>query len=93
MAKIVFLPVSVIGGLLAGAISRRLFRATWGKIDKQDPPQAQHRHVRLGKLALALALDGALFRLVKGLVDHGSRLGFRRLTGAWPGEEAPDPQR
>ena len=43
-------------------------------------------------LAVALALEGAIFRLIRGLVDRGSRQGFLRLTGAWPGEERPDPR-
>ena len=44
-----------------------------------------------GKLAVSLALEGALFRLVKGLVDNGSRRGFASLTGAWPGDREPKP--
>jgi hypothetical protein len=28
--------------------------------------------------------------LVKGLFDHAARRGFARITGDWPGEEAPD---
>ena len=89
MSKVVFLPVGIGGGLLAGAISKRLFGAVWGAIDKEGPPQPQHRDVRLGKLILALAINGAVFRLVKGLVDHGARQGFQHLTGSWPGEKAP----
>jgi hypothetical protein len=41
-------------------------------------------------LAVALALEGAIFRVIRGLVDRGSRRGFMRLTGTWPGEERPD---
>jgi hypothetical protein len=92
MGKVVFLPVNIVSGLLAGVLSRRLFGAVWGAIDKEDPPQAQHRDVSLGKLVLALVIDGAVVRLVKGLVDHGSRLGFQRLTGSWPGKEGPPPK-
>jgi hypothetical protein len=44
------------------------------------------------KLAIALSLEGAIFRLVKGFFDHGARHGFERLTAAWPGEEAPEPE-
>ena len=29
---------------------------------------------------------------MRGFVDHGSRRGFARLTGSWPGEEAPEPE-
>ena len=44
----------------------------------------------LPKLAAALVIEGAIFRLVKGLFDHAARSGFARWTGAWPGEEHPD---
>ena len=40
----------------------------------------------------ALVLEGAIFRLVKGLVDHGTRTSFAKFTGSWPGEEAPEPE-
>lgn len=92
MSKVVFLPVSVGGGLLAGLIGKKLFGLLWGVIDDQEPPQPEHRDVRLGKLALALVIEGALFSLIKGFADHGSRHAFTRLTGAWPGENEPEPQ-
>lgn len=89
MGKLIFLPISIGAGLLAGAVSKKLFALLWGLIDGEEPPKAEHRRINLGKLALALVLEGALFRLVKGLVDHGARHAFRALTGGWPGEEAP----
>ncbi len=90
MSKILFVPVSVLSGLLAGVIGKRLFGAIWGLIDDQEPPKPEHRRVPLGKLVLALAIEGALFALVRGLVSHGSRQAFSRVTGAWPGEEEPE---
>jgi Protein of unknown function (DUF4235) len=92
MGKVVFLPVSVGGGLLAGLIGKKLFGLIWGLIDDQEPPESGHRRIHLGKLVLALAIEGALFSLVKGLVDHGSRRAFARITGSWPGEEEPEAQ-
>lgn len=92
MGKVIFLPVSIGGGLLAGVIAKKLFGRIWGVIDDQEPPQPQHRDIHLGKLALALTIEGALFSLVKGFVDHGSRHAFTRLTGSWPGAEAPETQ-
>ena len=44
------------------------------------------------KLALALVIDGTVFALIRGLVDHGSRLAFTRATGTWPGDEQPEKQ-
>jgi len=90
--KVVFLPISIVGGILAGLIGKKLFEAAWGLIDKEEAPEAQHRDISYGKLAAALLLEGAIFRLVRGFVDHGARHGFERLTGAWPGEEAPEPE-
>jgi Protein of unknown function (DUF4235) len=88
--KLAFIPVSILGGLLAGLIGQKVFDAIWGKVDDQEPPQPEHREVRLAKLATALIIEGAIFRLVKGLFDHAARRGFARMTGAWPGEESPD---
>jgi hypothetical protein len=90
MTKLLFLPLSIGTGILAGIISKKAFEALWSVIDDEEPPQPEHRQIPLGKLALALMIEGALVRLLKGLVDHGSRHGFARLTGAWPGEQEPE---
>ena len=88
--KIVFIPVSIVGGILAGVLGRKVFDVVWGKVDEEEPPQPDHREVDMRKLVAALVLEGAIFRLVKGLFDHGARRGFARWTGAWPGEERPE---
>lgn len=90
--KLVFLPFSVIGGILAGLIGTKIFEKIWGLIDDQEPPDAEHRRVNYVKLAVALALEGAIFRLIRGFFDHGARQGFQRFTGSWPGEEEPEPE-
>jgi Protein of unknown function (DUF4235) len=90
MAKLLFLPLSIATGLLAGLLSKKTFELIWTLIDDQEAPKPEHRHAPLGKLALALTFEGALFRLVKGFVDHTSRRGFNSLTGTWPGDEQPE---
>lgn len=87
--KLIFVPVSILGGLVAGLIGQKVFDAIWGKVDQEEPPQPDQREVRLVKLAAALIIQGAIFRLIKGLFDHAARRGFARMTGEWPGEEAP----
>jgi len=49
--------------------------------------------VSWAKLLVANALQGAIFRSVRAGADRGSRLGFYRATGIWPGEEEPDETR
>ena len=88
--KIAFLPVSILGGILAGLIARKAFDVVWGKVDEEEAPQPDHREVSLAKLAIALLIEGAIFRLVKGFFDHAIRRGFERMTGEWPGEEHPE---
>lgn len=88
--KIVFTPVSVIAGLIAGLIGQKIFERLWGLASDREPPDAQHRDIEYPKLVAALLIEGAIFRVVKGLVDHGMRVAFARSTGTWPGEEAPE---
>ena len=90
MAKILFVPVSVVGGLLAGLAAQKVFEQIWGLIDDEEPPEAEHRNISWGKLMASAALQGAIFRMAKEAADHGSRHGFASLTGAWPGQEEPD---
>jgi hypothetical protein len=85
MTKILFMPFSVIGGLLAGFVGRKAFERLWRVFDDQAAPDPTRRDVPLGKLAAALALEGATFSVVRGLFDRGSRELFRRATGRWPG--------
>ena len=88
--KALFLPISILGGLLAGIVGKKTFEAIWGRVDDQEPPEPEHREISVPKLALALLLEGAIFRLARGLFDHAARRGFARFTGEWPGEEEPE---
>ena len=90
--KLLFVPISILGGVLAGLLGTKIFERVWGLIDEQEPPAAKHREVQYGKLAAALLLEGAIFRLVRGFFDHGARRGFRRLV-AGPGRGKRRPSR
>ena len=90
--SLVFKPIGIISSLLAGLVGRKLFALVWRTIDDQDPPEPKYRRVALGKLAIALVLEGAILRLIRGLADHGTRQGFSALAGEWPGEESPQPK-
>lgn len=89
--KMLFAPVGIIAGLLAGVIARKGFDKIWSAVSDEEAPGPDHREVSYRQLVPALLVEGAMFRVVKGLVDHGARHGFYRLTGRWPGEERPEP--
>lgn len=90
--KLLFIPVSVVAGLIAGFLSKQVFNQLWGLIDDQEPPDSKHRDISWGKLLVAAALQGAIFRAVKEATDHYSRQAFAGVTGTWPGEEEPQPE-
>ncbi|HEX5955936.1 MAG TPA: DUF4235 domain-containing protein [Solirubrobacterales bacterium] len=82
--------MSIVSGLLAGLIASKLFEFIWGRIAKEEAPEPEHREVSWPALLIAMTVEGAIFRLVRGVVNHGARVGFYRATGSWPGEEKPD---
>lgn len=85
--KVIFAPLGILAGLAAGFAAQKGFDRLWAIFDEEEPPEPDERDVSYPKLAAALLLQGAVFRLVKGMVDHGARAGFASLTGSWPGEE------
>ncbi len=90
LIRLLFRPVSILSGVMAGLLARRSFALIWRLVDDKRPPQSDQRAVSVPKLALALALEGAVFRAVKGLADHVSRQRFAAFTGRWPGDEEPE---
>jgi Protein of unknown function (DUF4235) len=92
MLKVLFIPVSIVAGLLAGFFGKKVFNILWGVIDDEEPPDSKHRDITWGRLLLAGAIQGAIFRAVKEATDHASRRAFYRTTGSWPGEKRPDPE-
>lgn len=85
--KVLFAPIGILAGLIAGLVAQKGFERVWAIVDEEQAPEAEDRDVSYPKLVLALLLEGAIFRLVKGMVDHGARSGFATITGRWPGEE------
>jgi predicted metal-dependent enzyme (double-stranded beta helix superfamily) len=88
MIKLLYKPVSmlvsVLGGILAGAI----FKEVWKIIGREDDaPQATDARRGWREVLLAAALQGAIFAVVKAAVDRSAAEGSRKLTGAWPGDE------
>lgn len=90
MSKLLFIPFSIAAGMVAGFASKKLFDLAWGLLGDEGPPESEQRDVGWAKLAIAAALQGAIFRMVGALTDRASRLAFYRFTGQWPGEEEPE---
>ncbi len=88
MAKVLYKPlamiISVLGGLLASAVFKQLWKA-FGHEDEAPEATAQGRSWR--EVLVSAGIQGAIFGLVKAAVDRGGAIGFRQVTGTWPGDE------
>jgi hypothetical protein len=88
MIKLVYKPVSmlvsVLGGVLAGVIFKRIWKIT---AREDDAPKATDAQRGWREVLLAATLQGAIFAVVKAAVDRGAAEGTRKLTGVWPGDE------
>lgn len=85
LEKVAYKPVGILLGIAAGAvagvISKQLWRLASGD---DDTPNATDEDRGWGEIVAAAALQGAIFAVVKALVDRGGATGVRKLTGTWP---------
>lgn len=89
MARVLYKPlgliVSVLGGLVAGAIFKRIWAAA---AHEKDAPKATDARKGWGEVLAAATVQGAIFGGVKAAVDRAGATGFAKLTGAWPGQKS-----
>jgi hypothetical protein len=87
MARLFYRPFgllfSVLGGIIAGAIFKRVWRAA---ADEEEAPKATDKRRGWGEILAAAAAEGAVFAGVKAVIDRAGATGFERVTGAWPGD-------
>jgi len=88
--KLLFVPVSVVAGLLAGQVGSRVFQHVWSWVDDEEPPDSSIRSASFPRLLVAAALEGAIFKVTKSIVDRELRQGFSSVFGSWPGQEHPE---
>ena len=89
MIKVMYKPVSLVVGVLGGMLAGAIFKRVWKLAAGQDeaPTATDVRRGWPGVLAAA-ALQGAISALVRAAVDRGTAEGTRKLTGVWPGDDS-----
>lgn len=89
--KLFYTPFGIVFGILAGLLSKKLFEAVWGVIDKEEPPKPTTKEADWGKVLAAAAVQGVTFKVTRAAVDRAGAQGFNYLTGIWPGDRRQEP--
>ncbi len=84
--KLLYKPVSMLVSVLSGLIARAVFKRVWKLAAGEDEaPKATDIRRGYPGVLLAAALQGAIFALVKAALDRATAQGTLKLTGFWPG--------
>jgi hypothetical protein len=94
MARLLYKPFgllfSVLGGLVAGAVFKRVWSAV---ANESEAPKATDEDRGWREVVAAAAAQGAVFGGVKAVIDRAGASGFAKLTGAWPGDQSATSRR
>ena len=85
LEKVAYKPVGILLSVAAGAVAGVIFKQVWKLASgDDDAPNATDEERGWTEIVAAAALQGAIFAVVKALVDRGGATSVRKLTGTWP---------
>jgi hypothetical protein len=85
LQKVAYKPVGLLLGIGAGAVAGFVFKEIWKFASgDDDAPDATDEDRGWGEILAAAALQGAIFAIVRALVNRGGAVGVRKITGEWP---------
>lgn len=87
MAKVLYAPFGIVAGLIGGFLASTVFKQVWKAIaGESDPPTPRQSEYSWKEILGAAALQGAIFSVVKAVINRGGAKGFEKVTGSWPGD-------
>jgi hypothetical protein len=88
MIKLLYKPANLIASMLGGLLAGVIFKRVWKIIGRgDDEPKPTDERPGWGEILLASTLQGAIFAVVKAAVDRGVAEATRTLIGIRPGDE------
>lgn len=85
--KALYAPFGILFGVLGGILAGQVFKQIWKRVaDEPDPPTPRQSEYGWKEILPAAALQGAIFALVKAVIERQGAKGFEKVTGVWPGD-------
>ena len=83
--KLLFKPLSLLAGILAGRAANTAFQSVWSMIDDRDPPKPTTAEATMQKVVAAAVLEAGTQAAMGALADRLAAQAFNYLFGVWPG--------
>lgn len=86
MVRVLYKPLGLIVSILGGIVAGTVFKRVWGAVaHEEEAPKATDASKGWAEVIAAATVEGAVFGGVKAAIDRAGATGFQHLTGAWPG--------
>jgi hypothetical protein len=87
-AKILYRPVGIVSSIAGGLLASLIFKQVWKRVsagDGVDPPGPLESEYDFKEILLAAVVQGAIYSVVKTIIQRQGARTFERATGEWPG--------
>jgi uncharacterized membrane protein len=86
MGKLFYRVIAAGVGVLGGMAATAIFHRIWRVATDEEVPSATDTRRSWPAVLIAAAIDGAIFAVVKAVLDRGTAAAARELMGTWPGD-------
>jgi hypothetical protein len=87
-AKILYRPVGIVSSIVGGLLASLIFKQVWKRVsagEDGDPPGPLQSEYSFKEILVAAIIQGAIYSVVKTIIQRQGAKGFQRATGEWPG--------
>jgi hypothetical protein len=88
-AKVLYQPVGIVSSIVGGLLASLVFKQIWKRVSAGDadvdPPGPLQSEYSFKEILAAAVLQGAIYSVVKTVIQRQGAKGFQRATGEWPG--------